>query len=426
MNHSGGGGGSGAAKMDAARLLGVAEKLLHARDLVGSKKFAELAMESDPLLEGVDWVLAASDVLLAAGRRRVNHHVDWYEVLQLGPSPESHDIAAVRRQYRRLALLLRPNSRPPSDAADEASKIVGNAWAVLSDPVKKELYDKELLIAASTEKEPGAAAAAAPRPRAPSDSGDNGGTSFWTTCSNCFYAHQYARGYEGRTLICQHCRRPFPATELTYPPPIVPGSDFYYCAWGLFPLGFPGHPNFAVGAPKMASPAEGRPWNSPFFSGFWPDPSTAHRPGAWAEGECNGAQAAELAAGGKKTKRSFVAVSEDGDVWSSGKNQNQNQSQNQNQNQNQSLPRTTPASQKASRKMRKKVMARRPRKHAAAGAAAPFTETEIAVGPRDKDVMEVREELGSSHGSAREDIVDGSKPSPPSLKVEEIVAADRI
>ncbi|CAA7387801.1 unnamed protein product [Spirodela intermedia] len=416
-------GGSGAAaKMDGSRLLGVAEKLLNARDLVGSKKFAELAMESEPLLEGVDWVLAASDVLLAAGRRRVNHHVDWYEVLQLGPSPEDHDISAVRRQYRRLALLLRPNSRPPSDAAEEASKIVGNAWAVLSDLVKKELYDKELLIAASTEQTAGgggAAATAAESRQAPSDSGANGGTSFWTACSNCFYLHQYARGYEGRTLICQNCRRPFPATELAHPPPIVPGSDLYYCAWGLFPLGFPGHSNFAAGAPKMASPAEGTPWNSPFFPGFCPDPFAAHRTGEWAEGECNGAPAAEVGGGGqKKMKRSFAAVKENEDMWSSGKNQNQNQ--------NQSLPRTTPASQKASREMRKKVMARRPRKHPPAGAAAPFTEAEVAVDPRDKDDMEVREELGSNHGSARKDIVHRSKPSPPSLKVEEIVAVDRI
>jgi hypothetical protein len=28
------------------------------------------------------------------------------------------------------------------------------------------------------------------------------------------------------------------------PPPIVPGTDMYYCTWGFFPVGFPGCPGF--------------------------------------------------------------------------------------------------------------------------------------------------------------------------------------
>jgi hypothetical protein len=27
-------------------------------------------------------------------------------------------------------------------------------------------------------------------------------------------------------------------------PPIVPGTDMYYCTWGFFPIGFPGCPGF--------------------------------------------------------------------------------------------------------------------------------------------------------------------------------------
>ena len=31
---------------------------------------------------------------------------------------------------------------------------------------------------------------------------------------------------------------------MTETPPIVPGTDMYYCTWGFFPVGFPGCPGF--------------------------------------------------------------------------------------------------------------------------------------------------------------------------------------
>ncbi|KAG0497527.1 hypothetical protein HPP92_002218 [Vanilla planifolia] len=49
--------------------------------------------------------------------------------------------------------------------------------------------------------------------------------------------------------------RPFHASEMAGSPPIVPGTDMYYCAWGFFPLGFPGSgfPNSeAAGTPVFS------------------------------------------------------------------------------------------------------------------------------------------------------------------------------
>uniref|UniRef100_J3MN19 Uncharacterized protein n=1 Tax=Oryza brachyantha TaxID=4533 RepID=J3MN19_ORYBR len=45
----------------------------------------------------------------------------------------------------------------------------------------------------------------------------------------------------GRALRCPGagCRRAFVATEIPSAPPIVPGTDMYYCAWGFYPMGFP-------------------------------------------------------------------------------------------------------------------------------------------------------------------------------------------
>ncbi|GAB2271436.1 hypothetical protein Dimus_006273 [Dionaea muscipula] len=134
---------SAAANMaEAERLLGIAEKLLHNRDLTGSREFAVLAQETEPLLEGSDQILAISDVLIA-GDRRVNNQFDWYSIIGVERRSDNPDL--IKKSYRRLALLLHPdkNKFPLSDAA---FKLVADAWAVLSDPLKKSRYDAELTL----------------------------------------------------------------------------------------------------------------------------------------------------------------------------------------------------------------------------------------------------------------------------------------
>ncbi|WOK93430.1 hypothetical protein Cni_G02127 [Canna indica] len=222
---------------EAKRWLEIAESLLGARDLVGSKRFAERAMEADPLLDGVDQVLAVVQVLLA-GKRLVNNQVDWYAVLQLPPpsgSSSGDDAAEVKRQYRRLALLLHPD-RNKCPCADVAFSLVLDAFAILSDPTKKSLFDAEIHIAATAEATP------KPSPSPPSDAAEP----FWTTCPNCFHVHLYDREYLNLSLRCPTCRRSFSASEIPSPPPVVPGTDMYYCSWGFFPLGFPGGPRFST------------------------------------------------------------------------------------------------------------------------------------------------------------------------------------
>lgn len=214
-------------RAEAERCLAIAEKLLAARDLVGSKRFAERAMEADPLIDGVDQILAVSDVLLAS-QRRVNNQVDWYAVLHLPSSPDGRDPSAVKLAYRRLALLLHPD-RNLSPGADAAFRLVSDAWSVLSDPSKKSLFDAEIRIATSAASKPSPSSAAA---------------TFWTACTFCCHLHQYARAYLNCSLRCPTCRRAFNAAEIFTPPPIVPGTDMYYCSWGFFPLGFPGGPGF--------------------------------------------------------------------------------------------------------------------------------------------------------------------------------------
>ncbi|CAH9097795.1 unnamed protein product [Cuscuta europaea] len=129
-------------RAEAERLLGVSEKLLRNKDYSGCKDFALLAQETEPLLEGSDQILAVAEVLLSSARKIHNHH-DWYAILQIGGRTD--DPEQIKKQYRRLALLLHPDKNK-FVFADAAFGLVADAWAVLSDPTKKSAFDNELLI----------------------------------------------------------------------------------------------------------------------------------------------------------------------------------------------------------------------------------------------------------------------------------------
>lgn len=69
--------------------------------------------------------------------RRTKQCKDYYEVL--GVSRDADD-ELLKRQYRKLALQVHPDKNKAPGAAD-AFKAIGNAYAVLSDPEKRRLYD---------------------------------------------------------------------------------------------------------------------------------------------------------------------------------------------------------------------------------------------------------------------------------------------
>ncbi|XP_052147734.1 uncharacterized protein LOC127766662 [Oryza glaberrima] len=232
MDFSGGSGGGGVAsgRVQAERWLEIAGKLLAARDLVGCKRFAERAVEADPLLPGADELLAVTDVLLASQSVLPSGQADPLAVLQLPPSTNPADHAAVSRAYRRLALLLRQDTNP-HPGADVALSLVHDAYAILSDPNRR---PPPPVAVAVPHAHPGAAS----HPAAPVAAES---PEFWTACPFCSYVHQYQRELVGRALKCpnESCRKGFVAIEISTPPTIVPGTEMYHCAWGFFPLGYP-------------------------------------------------------------------------------------------------------------------------------------------------------------------------------------------
>uniref|UniRef100_A0A7C9CGM7 J domain-containing protein n=1 Tax=Opuntia streptacantha TaxID=393608 RepID=A0A7C9CGM7_OPUST len=233
-------------RAEAERLLGIAEKLLQTRDLTGSREFAMLAQETEPLLEGSDQILAITDVLLASERRvNNNRHHDWYAILQTDRSSIGSDPDLLKKNYRRLALLLHPDKNK-YPLADSAFKLVADAWAVLSDPSKRSPYDHELSLFSKVDlrHQPPPDKDKLPVRRSPRAAGGSTATasanssSFWTACPYCYVLYEYPRVYEECCLRCQNCERAFHAASIPSLPPMVPGKEAYYCCWGFFPLGF--------------------------------------------------------------------------------------------------------------------------------------------------------------------------------------------
>ncbi|GFQ04969.1 Dnaj homolog subfamily b member 9 [Phtheirospermum japonicum] len=286
-------------RAEAERLLGIAEKLLRNKDYGGCRDFAILAQETEPLLEGSDQILAVAEVLLASENKRHNNQPEWYSVLQIPQRTDEAEL--IKKQYRRLALLLHPdkNKFPFSDSA---FRLVADSWAALSDPAKKSAYDNEFVsrftkvdLAAMKKQQqqqfnqqkkqqargdsnshqklpvrrsargsasgdtPAAGAGVKASKRSISENPNFVGN-IWTACPYCYNLYEYPKVYEGCCLRCdnENCKRAYTATPILSMPPMVPGSEAYYCCWGFFPMGFAsGNAGKGNGFPKWMPPMFG-------------------------------------------------------------------------------------------------------------------------------------------------------------------------
>lgn len=70
---------------------------------------------------------------------RIRHCKDYYELLQITKTEFSEVL--LKKKYRELALKLHPD-KCKAPGATEAFKALGNAYAILSDPKKREDYDR--------------------------------------------------------------------------------------------------------------------------------------------------------------------------------------------------------------------------------------------------------------------------------------------
>ncbi|KAL6500939.1 hypothetical protein OROHE_025136 [Orobanche hederae] len=248
-------------KDEALRAKSIAEAKLENKDFLGAKKFASKAQTLYPALDGISQMLTTIEVYISA-EKKINGEVDWYKVLGVGPSADDETI---KKQYRKLALVLHPDKNN-SVGADGAFKLISGAWSLLSDKAKRSEYNqmtgfkgfqprapthptgpsaahtgwtgppahsggsgppgpsmenpifkcpKRKRPAPKSQKEK---SAKAPGPSKPSPPPSNERTdTFWTVCNHCKIQYEYLNLYYNMTLLCPNCKKAFMALEITRP-----------------------------------------------------------------------------------------------------------------------------------------------------------------------------------------------------------------
>ncbi|KAK1418148.1 hypothetical protein QVD17_27287 [Tagetes erecta] len=141
----------------------------------------------------------------------MSQEIDFYSVLGLDPSA---DKSILKKRYKKMAVLLHPDKNK-TVGADEAFKLVSEAWAVLSDNVRRISYDakRNKHISAAAYNTSGVAS---------SETSSRLDT-FWTVCTSCRVQYEYLRKYVNKRLSCKNCRGVFVAVEtgtapVTYTP----------------------------------------------------------------------------------------------------------------------------------------------------------------------------------------------------------------
>ncbi|KAE8730127.1 LRR receptor-like serine/threonine-protein kinase GSO1-like [Hibiscus syriacus] len=241
-------------KDEATRARELAEKKFTAKDIKGAKKFALKAQNLYPDLEGIPQMIATLDVYISA-ENKINGEADWYGILGVNPLADDE---AMRKQYRKLALMLHPDKNK-SIGAEGAFKLISEAWSSLSDKARRVAYDKRRggkvtqtgpapcgnsktskaangfynatktntsSVKTSKSSNPHGGRSSTPSGRSSNTAGQSSNpasfhkakpNTFWTICHRCKMHYEYLRVYLNHNLLCPNCHEPFLAVE-TAPP----------------------------------------------------------------------------------------------------------------------------------------------------------------------------------------------------------------
>ncbi|OMO81336.1 hypothetical protein CCACVL1_12475 [Corchorus capsularis] len=212
-------------KEEALKAKEIAEKRFCERDYAGAKSYALKAKSLYPGLEGISQMLSTFEVYVAS-ETKFNGEMDYYSILGLKPSADKE---AVKKQYRKMAVLLHPDKNK-CVGADGAFKLVSEAWTLISDRIKKSSHDSKR----NKQVPPGVvqtstyAAGIAGVSNCSNSTSQGRLDTFWTVCTSCKVQYEYLRKYVNKRLSCKNCRGTFIAVETGSAP--VNGS-FPYCPW---------------------------------------------------------------------------------------------------------------------------------------------------------------------------------------------------
>ncbi|KAI8540462.1 hypothetical protein RHMOL_Rhmol09G0265600 [Rhododendron molle] len=222
-------------KDEAVRAKVIAERKLAEKDFAGAKKFVLKAQTLYPGLDGLPQMLTTLDVYSAA-ENKISGEVDWYGILGVNPYADDE---TVRKQYRKLALMLHPDKNK-TVGAEGAFKLLSEAWSLISDKAKRLAYNQRRGSRGLQQKVPTKAGVHSANgfPNFPNSTTSNLKTqnntarahppsarpppypradTFWTICYRCKMHYEYLRTYLNHTLLCPNCQQAFLASE-TAPP----------------------------------------------------------------------------------------------------------------------------------------------------------------------------------------------------------------
>lgn len=197
-------------KDEAMRAMQLAETKMQNKDFTGALKIAKKAQRLFPELDNISHLLTVCEVHCSAEKKLGVSEMDWYGVLQI---EQTVDEATIRKQYRKLALLLHPDKNKFA-GAEAAFKLIGEANRVLADQTKRSIYDMKyrgLMRTAIVN---------------PSLHQSNGSTSdqkwqsyqqeqtFWTSCHRCKTRFQYYKCFVNKMLSCNKCSTQFVAQDM--------------------------------------------------------------------------------------------------------------------------------------------------------------------------------------------------------------------
>ncbi|CAK8544717.1 unnamed protein product [Lathyrus sativus] len=213
-------------KDEALRAKEIAENKLQTGDFAGALKFASKARQLFPDTQNITQIITICEVHSAAQNKLFTSDMDWYGILLTEKFAEE---ATIKKQYRKLALLLHPDKNK-SAGAEAAFKLIVEANRVLSDPAKRSLYNMKVSRLAGIKA-----------PQASShhhnsfhsqfrtqNSNLNQKETFWTSCQHCNTKYEYYKNIINATLHCRQCFKLFKAHDIGSP--VAPSghtSSFY-------------------------------------------------------------------------------------------------------------------------------------------------------------------------------------------------------
>ncbi|KAM1095623.1 hypothetical protein EV2_010780 [Malus domestica] len=124
-------------KEEAYKAMQLSEVKMQNHDFTGAKKMAQKAQRLFPGLENIEKLLTVCEVHCSSENKMGGFEMDWYGILQI---QKCDDDVTIKKQYRKLALLLHPDKNKFA-GAEAAFKLIGEANRVLTDQAKRSVYD---------------------------------------------------------------------------------------------------------------------------------------------------------------------------------------------------------------------------------------------------------------------------------------------